>query len=85
MALEESSEQKVDRRCAKILIEVYLHDGRFKEILLDLHGSSVEEKVALLEDTIIVFFLQTGWPCCERLLEPWNQLWKLGAVQKIVG
>ena len=39
VALEENWEQKVDRRCAKILIEVDLHDGLFEEIQLDIHGS----------------------------------------------
>ena len=39
IALEENWEQKVDRRCAKILIEVDLCDGLFEEILLELHRS----------------------------------------------
>ena len=40
IALEENWEQKVDRRCTKILIKVYLCDGLFEEISLELHGSS---------------------------------------------
>ena len=39
VALEEGWEQKVDRRCAKNLIEVDLHDGLYEEIHMDLHGS----------------------------------------------
>ena len=39
VALEEEWEQKVDRRCAKILIEVDLHDGLYEGIHLELHGS----------------------------------------------
>ena len=39
VALEENWEQKVDRRCAKILIEVDLRDGLFEEIQLEIHGS----------------------------------------------
>ena len=39
VALEEEWEQKVDRRCAKILIKVDLHDGMYEGINLELHGS----------------------------------------------
>ena len=39
VALEENWEQKVDRTCTKILIEVDLRDGLFKESQLELHGS----------------------------------------------
>ena len=39
VALEEGWEQKVDGRCAKILIEVDLCDGMFEEIHLELHRS----------------------------------------------
>ena len=39
LALEEGWEQKVDMRCAKILIEVDLHDRLYEEIHLELHGS----------------------------------------------
>ena len=39
IALEEGWEQKVDRRSARILIEVDLRDGLYEEIHLELHGS----------------------------------------------
>ena len=39
VALEEGWEQKVDRRCAKNLIEVDLRDGLYEEIHMDIHGS----------------------------------------------
>ena len=37
--LEEEWDQKVDRRCTKVLIKVDLCDGLFQEIHLDLDGS----------------------------------------------
>ena len=39
VALEEGWEQKVDRRCAKMLIEVDLHVGLYEEIHMELHRS----------------------------------------------
>ena len=45
IALEENWEQKVDRRCAKILIKVDLHAGSFEEILLELHETSWRKRL----------------------------------------
>ena len=39
MALEPDWETKVDRRCARILVELDLKDGLYEEILINMHGS----------------------------------------------
>ena len=79
IAMEENWEQKIDKICTKILIEVNLRHRLFKEID---SWKIMEEKFGLLEDSIPMFFLQTGWPYCKRLPEPQK---KSGVVQKIVG
>ena len=38
MALEEDWESKIDRRCARILVEMDLRDGLFEELVINMHG-----------------------------------------------
>ena len=45
IALEEGWEQKVDKRSAKILIEVDLCDGLYEEIHMEMHESLWQHKL----------------------------------------
>ena len=45
VSLEEVWEQKVDRRCAKVLIEVDLRDGLYEEIYLELHRNRWRQRL----------------------------------------
>ena len=39
IALEDDRESKIDRRCARILVEMDLRDGLFEELVIKMHGS----------------------------------------------
>lgn len=39
VALEENWDTKVDRRCAKVLVELDVRDGLYEEIKVEMHGS----------------------------------------------
>ena len=39
VALEKDWETKVDRRCARILVELDLKDGLYEEIVINMHRS----------------------------------------------
>ena len=43
--LENEWEQKIDRRCAGILIELDIRDGLFEEIIIKLHNSSWTQRL----------------------------------------
>ena len=45
VALEEGWEQKVERRCTKILIEFDLREGLYEEIHMELHGSMWRQRL----------------------------------------
>ena len=38
--LEDNWAYKVDRRCARILVELDVREGLFKEIIIKMHGST---------------------------------------------
>ena len=38
--LEEDWADKIDQRCARIVIELDMRDGLFKKIVIKMHGSS---------------------------------------------
>ena len=39
IAMEENWEEKLDRRCAQILVEMDMRDGLFEELNIVMHGS----------------------------------------------
>ena len=45
ISMEENWDTKVDRRCAKILVELDLRDGLYEEIKLEMHGSIWNQKL----------------------------------------
>ena len=40
IALEDNWETKLDRRCARILVEMDLRDGLYEELKIVMHGST---------------------------------------------
>ena len=45
ISMEENWDTKVDRRCAKILVELDLRDGLYEEMKLEMHGSIWNHKL----------------------------------------
>ena len=45
MALEDDWESKVDRRCARIMVEMDLRDGLYEEIVIKMHGSQWKQRL----------------------------------------
>lgn len=45
VTLEKDWESKVDRRCARILVELDLKDGLYEEIVINMHGSQWRQRL----------------------------------------
>ena len=45
VSLDKDWESKVDRRCARILVELDLTDSLFKELVINMHGSQWKQRL----------------------------------------